>query len=410
MEEDINVLQKDLQIKQLDNAISAAQQILDYESAHDLSLISALHIVQDFIKKYKRVCYGGTAMNMLLPDKYKFYNTETDLPDYDFLTPDANSDVDNLVKSLKDAGFKNTVHRVGMHEGTKKILVNYVAVADLTSTTREVYNVFYKESTLIDGIHYTNEHMLRMMMYLELSRPRGEVSRWKKVYTRLELLNKHFRFAPCKHKSPYTVPQYIRKELYKFILIRQKTLATLDLQALYSRSLKDKKVVYVLQKGGALVFYSSNLKEDAYDLKYLLNLPDFRAVYHPAKGSTLTPRVAIYNGNMLCALIIEEEACNSYNNILTEEQYILRISSLQTLITLYYTLHFFTDFGSATNTDILCSIKKCISTLDKIAISNKSQFPAFPIDCAGYQKGYQTLLHEKIQRIKMEKNKTRKNR
>jgi hypothetical protein len=29
-----------------------------------------------------------------------------------------------------------------------------------------------------------------MSMYLELSRPHGDVSRWEKVYSRLELLNK----------------------------------------------------------------------------------------------------------------------------------------------------------------------------------------------------------------------------
>jgi len=410
MEEDIHLLEKEIELKQLDIAIAKAEEILNYEAAHDSALLGALYIVQQFIKRKKRVCYGGTAMNSLLPSKYKFYNPDIDLPDYDFLTPDTDSDVKRLVEDLKSAGFKNTISRVGMHEGTKKILVNYVAVADLTYAPQDVYNVFFKESTLIDGIHYTNEHMLRMMMYLELSRPRGEVSRWKKVYTRLQLLNSYFTFKPCKTLKPYNIPFELRKELYKFILVRQKTLATLDLESLYNKSLRQKKIVYNLHNGGPFVFYSANLKEDAYDLKHVLPIDNFRATYHPAKGSTLAPRVSIYNGSKLLALIVEEDACNSYNNIETVEKRILHISSLQTLITLYYSLYYFTDFVSIANIDILCNIKKCITTLDKIAVSKVSQFPAFPIDCSGYQKSYQTLLREKIERIKKEKNTTRKKR
>jgi len=410
MEEDIHLLQKDIELKELDIAITKAEEILNYEAAHDSELLGALQIVKDFIKKKKRICYGGTAMNTLLPPKYKFYNPDFDLPDYDFLTPDTDSDVMELVDALKNAGFKNTISRVGMHEGTKKILVNYIAVADLTYASQDVYNVFYKESKCIDGILYTNEHMLRMMMYLELSRPRGEVSRWKKVYTRLQILNNYFTFKPCKPRKQYNIPYALRKELYKFILVRQKTLATLDLESIYNKSLKEKNIVYNLHNGGPFVFYSANLKEDAYDLKHLLILDNFKATYHPAKGSSLAPRVSIYNGSKLLALIVEEDACNSYNNIKTAENRILHISSLQTLITLYYSLYFFTDFASTANVDILCNIKKCITTLDKITVSKVSQFPSFPIDCSGYQKSYQTLLAEKIQRIKLEKNKTRKKR
>ena len=410
MEEDIDPLYEEIKIKQLDDAIEDAEEIMNYELAHNSALIGALNIVKDFIKRKKRVCYGGTAMNMLLPQAYKFYNPDIDLPDYDFLTPDVNSDVEELVLSLKNSGFKNTVDRVGMHEGTKKILVNYVAVADLTSATKDIYSVFYKESILIDGIHYTNEHMLRMMMYLELSRPRGEVSRWKKVYTRLQLLNTVFTFKPCKSLKPTSISYDVRIEIYKFILVRQKTLATLDLELIYRKSLKQKKIIYSIEEGGPLVFYSANLKEDAYDLKHVLPINNFRAVYHPAKGSTLAPRVSIYNGQKLLALIVEEDACNSYNNIETLEKRILHISSLQTLITLYYSLYFLTDFAKTTHIDILCYIKKCITTLDKIATSTISQFPAFPIACSGYQKSYATLLKEKIERIKIEKNITRKKR
>ena len=39
---------------------------------------------------------------------------------------------------------------------------------------------------------YAPPNFLRMSMYLELSRPEGDVSRWEKVLKRLILLNKHY--------------------------------------------------------------------------------------------------------------------------------------------------------------------------------------------------------------------------
>lgn len=40
-----------------------------------------------------------------------------------------------------------------------------------------------------------------MSVYLELSRPRGDVSRWKKVYSRLLLLNKAYPIVCPPHKE-----------------------------------------------------------------------------------------------------------------------------------------------------------------------------------------------------------------
>ena len=41
-----------------------------------------------------------------------------------------------------------------------------------------------------DDIYYCPPNFLRMAMYLELSRPGGNVQRWEKILKRLILLNK----------------------------------------------------------------------------------------------------------------------------------------------------------------------------------------------------------------------------
>lgn len=409
MEEDIRTTAKEVNFpkdklieKRLEKAIQQAQEILDFESAHDIEMVHALNIVKNFIIKKKRVCYGGTAMNALLPKKDKFYDLNFNLPDYDFLTPDLEADIKELVNDLESAGFKDVYNKVGVHKGTKKVLVNYVPIADLTYVDNEVYQTFLKESKVIDKIHYTNEHMLRMMMYLELSRPRGEVERWKKVYERLNLINENFKFVTCKKKHFLKeIDTDIRKNILDFIIQRQRILINLEVEGVYKQSLTHKNVKYILRKGGALYFYSQDIKRDAYDLKQLLDLSNLKIMYYANKSDYLPERIRIVHNNKTIAVIINENACISYNTVETEDNRILFIGSLETIIHAYYMLFFFTKSEKS----FLCKIGHCIETLDKLRTSKTSQFPSFPITCSGYQKGYPTLLREKVIRIKKEKTK-----
>jgi len=409
MEEDIHnsileqKLPKDKLIEtRLKKAVEKAEEILNYESAHDSEILHALDIVKDFIAKKKRICYGGTAMNALLPVKHKFYSPEYDLPDYDFLTPDGESDVKELVNTLIAAGYNDVYNRVGVHEGTKKILVNYIAVADITEINDDIYNTFLKNSKVIDGVHYTNENMLRMMMYLELSRPRGEVERWEKVFKRVQLLNKHFPTKACS-KVHYQKSVSGKDKVLEFVISRQKVLANLDLESLYKRSLTSKNVTYKLNNYGPLLFYSSNIKKDAFDLKHTMESYNLKIIHYNGKGDYLPARIHVLNKGATLAIIIEENACHSYNNIKTEDGRTLHISSLETLITLHYSFHFFNTHEKT----YICDIGKCIKTHGLLAGSKISIFDPFPIHCTGYQKGYPTLLREKVGRI--QKEKTRKN-
>jgi hypothetical protein len=163
-----------------------------------------------------------------------------------------------------------------------------------------------------------------------------------------------------------------------------------------------------LIKGGSFIFYSPNPKKDAFDLKDFLYNKDLRILFYEGYADTLPNRIRILENNVPIAVIIEEKACNSYNNILTSDNKILHIASLQTLITLYFSFYFFTK----SEKPYLCDIGKCINTFSKLLSSKISMFDPFPIDCTGYQKGFPTLLREKKERIKKEikKNTTLKKR
>ena len=71
-------------------------------------------------------------------------------------------------------------------------------VADITFCVPELYKRISKDAIVINGISYSPPDYLRMLMYLELSRPAGDASRWEKVLKRLTLLNKNY---PLKAKN-----------------------------------------------------------------------------------------------------------------------------------------------------------------------------------------------------------------
>jgi hypothetical protein len=65
-------IQKEL--KRLEDAIDQADDILHYETAHNPELLYATDIVENFLRRKRRVCYGGTAINAILPETMKLKN------------------------------------------------------------------------------------------------------------------------------------------------------------------------------------------------------------------------------------------------------------------------------------------------------------------------------------------------
>ena len=159
-------------------------------AAKDPGTVTSLSVVKNFLKTHRVLCYGGTAINNLLPKEDQFYNPEEDVPDYDFFskTPQAHSVI--IANKLKAEGIASVEVKPGMHLGTFKVFADFTGVADITQLDEEIFDRLWDESETRAGIHYVPVNFLRMSMYLELSRPHGDVSRWEKVYSRLQLLNK----------------------------------------------------------------------------------------------------------------------------------------------------------------------------------------------------------------------------
>merc|ERR1712065_114642 len=64
-----------------------------------------IEIVENFIKNNNLVCYGGTAINNILPKRDQFYNFDIEMPDYDFFSPNAMQDAKKLADQYKKEGY-----------------------------------------------------------------------------------------------------------------------------------------------------------------------------------------------------------------------------------------------------------------------------------------------------------------
>lgn len=427
--------------KQLDiikQASELAQEKIDYFSAHDGNIRRAIDVVEDFLRKKHRLCYGGQAINAHLPAKYKFYDPEYSIPDYDFFTPQQATDISTLVRDLRKAGFTEISAREGMHEGTVKIYVDYIPVADMTAIDPKLYRILSKREYRVDGISYLDANTLRMLMYLELSRPRGEVSRWGKVFERLALFNAFVPGKSCRvsrnvpplaglkqangHRNTFKggLNSEQVKYVLNYIIEKKRVFAGADLIQFYQSTLKQGKqnANWILTSKKPILFFSPNSDEDAKAIRNELSFinsekqkeegveskKQITIKSFSSRGVDLLPSMkVIVQANKPLVFVIDQSACHSYFNIPINDGKIMRIASMDTLITLYFSLGLldtkYLDMGSM----------ECLAN-ELVNISNKARnepdkfgFPFISIKCAGHQTSLPSLIRSKVRRVTQKK-------
>jgi len=176
----------------LRHAVDETDKLQNEKIANSTEVKDMIKIVETFLRDKKCICYGGTAINNILPKSVQFYNRDIEIPDYDFFSPNALKDAKELANIFYNAGYKDVEAKSGVHIGTYKVFVNFIPMADLSEMHIDLFNAVLKESIIIEDIHYCSANYLRMNMYIELSRPAGDVSRWEKVLKRLTLLNEYY--------------------------------------------------------------------------------------------------------------------------------------------------------------------------------------------------------------------------
>jgi len=407
------------QLDIIKRASELAQSKIDYDSAHNPQVLRSIEVIEAFLRKKHRICYGGQAINAYLPAKYKFYDPEYSIPDYDFFTPSQLSDLQQIASELTKAGFTEIAAREGMHEGTIKIYVDYIPVADLTAIDGSLFRNLAKKAHVIDGISYIDPDSLRMLMYLELSRPRGEVSRWTKVYERMMLFNEFVPVQTC-GKRPSKLMKHVLSEeqlqyTLRYLIHHQRMFAGGDLIPFYHRAIhrRTKDAHWILSSRKPILFLSPDPKFDANQLldeyHYLEKKKTLHIKTFYNQGLDVIPSIyVIHRGTQPLVFIIEQTSCHSYINLPLRDGTLkgsnLMIASMDTLITLYFSLGFvsttFFDKGAMSclaNQLVEISIQGRRMPFDQLI------FPFISLQCVGYQTSLPSLIKAKIKRMTPQK-------
>jgi hypothetical protein len=318
-------------------------------------------------------------------------------------------DVNDLVKILKDAGFDSVFHKVGIHEGTTKVLINFTAVADITNISDSVYKIIKKRAYVVDKIHYTDPDILRMMMYLELSRPRGMVSRWEKVYDRLRLINDCFPPSSSKNttrkvvkSSSKRVDKTIQNEIINYCIDNECVLFIGPFEQFYREIISGETTIFNIENFKDVVgIFSSDVKGEADKLLKYIGDNKCTKHFHEGDSDIIPECVEIRCGSVPVMLIFKEYSCNSYLSFNTSDNKIIHIASLDTMITVLYTISIYMKKIKNIVHGIDKIIPKLITHVETNRLLKKPHIPAFPLTCKGYQKGFPTLLKEKMNRKKL---------
>jgi hypothetical protein len=175
------------QMKCLNHATNEADNILKEINKTD-EVNNYIYILEEFIRKNRIICYGGTAINNILPKESQFYK-KNDIADYDMYSVTPMEHAQELADHYYSLGYKETTASAGSHPGTFKVYVNFIAIADFTFLSPRIFSKLEKEAIIIEGISYCSPNFLRMNMMEELAHPLNQPERFEKVFLRFQLMN-----------------------------------------------------------------------------------------------------------------------------------------------------------------------------------------------------------------------------
>jgi hypothetical protein len=382
-----------------------AKKVVDNENIRKMIMI-----LENFLIRKKCICYGGTAINNILPKDVQFYDKSVEIPDYDFFSKTPIEDAKELSDLYYNQGFSDVEAKSGVHKGTYKIFVNFIPIADITSMIPEIYDNLEKEAITILGIRYCPPNYLRMSMYLELSRPQGDVSRWEKVMKRLNLLNKHHPLKiniDCKKVKQHG--RDIEPTIFSVIrdtLINQKAVFFGGYAVnLYSKYMPPsvKRLSSRVQEFDVLV---EEHNECAIIVKERLEEAGFKKIKlieHDAVEDIIPKHIEVQLDGNSYAFIYEPIACHNYNVVTIDNQPV-NIATIDTMLSFYLAFTYLND-KHYNKERILCLAKYLYEVEEHNRLEQHSILKRFSAKCVGKQRGLTEIRAEKS---KMYKNLSKK--
>jgi hypothetical protein len=365
-------------------------------------------IVERFLKDSNCVCYGGTAINNILPENDRFYNPITELPDYDFYSLNALADAKRLADIYCKAGFSDVEAKSGVHVGTYKVYVNYIPIADITHIDKELFSAVRKAALTVDGIKYAPPDFLRQSMYLELSRPEGDVERWEKVLKRLTLLNKHYPLSDEGYSCDMKTFQrgmdadssdekdifYVTRDCF---IDQGVVFIGAYADGLYARYMPASRR-RLLRKVPDFDVLATEPERVARVVTERLEQAGFNNVRVRKKsgiGELVAPHYEVLVGKDTIAFVYEPTACHSYNTVRVDNRTI-KVGTLDTLLSFYLAF----VYAGRPYHDIdrlVCMATFLFEVQQQNRLAQKGLLKRFSINCYGQQHGLDNMRKAKTE-------------
>lgn len=425
-----NALKKieDREIEILRHAVDKIESRMGKKVAQSPEIKKIIGRLEQFLRDKKLVCYGGTAINAILPEKYRFYNNDIEVPDYDFYSPTALEDAKELADIFLKMGYNEVEAKSGAHPGTFKVFVNFMAVADITQMDDALFSLLSTKSYIKNGIRYAPTNFLRMAMYLELSRPEGDVSRWEKVLKRLTLLNKVYpmKMVNCSRISTGSKSKSNKSDDESDSDSESESDST---HAEKKRTHKQRKQAYDITRnvlmnsnvvfigGLADVLYSKYLPKreqpkistrqefdvlsnHPMDLANIIKLTlkengieNVTVEKMPAIGEIIHDHFKVAVDDTIVALIYKPTACHSYNTIKLNGQ-LIKVASIDTMLMFYIAFSYAKRYYY--NRDqLLCLAGILFYIQNKNRLVQTGLLKRFGSTCYGKQETLESLRRDK---------------
>ena len=413
---DKNMNFQDCELAILRMAVDLAQEKIGKRVVNSPEIREMISILETFLRMKGLVCYGGQSINEELPEEDRFYNKDIDIPDYDFYSPNAMDDAKELANIYYKKGYKECEAKAGQHHGTYKVYVNFIPIADISYMPKELFNVIKKDAMRINGILYAPPNFLKMGMYLELSRPIGDNTRFEKVFKRLALFNKNYPVTSINCGSvefQREMESHNKKEdeIYETVkntFIHQGVVFfggyAISLYGQYMPSKLRKKV----DKIADFDVISHDAKATAEIVKERLkdiNVKKVKIISHDAVGEIIPKHYEIRIGKESIAFVYEPIACHSYNVINIGGQKV-RVATIDTMLSFYLAfLYTNRDYYKEFTDRILCMSKLLFNVQQKNRLEQKGLLKRFSILCYGHQDTVEEIRAKKAEKFKELKDK-----
>jgi hypothetical protein len=385
----------DCELAILHASVDKIEKRVGEKLVHSPTMSNVIQMVEHFIKTNKCIIYGGTAINNILPEKDQFYDYDYQLPDYDFFCTEPLKLATELADLFAKKGYEVEA-KSGVHHGTFKVFVDRLGVADITYLHPEIYKMLLKSAIVKKGLLYAPANFLRQSMYLELSRPLGDVSRWEKVLKRLNALNKHY---PLVYKK-CTVQRKMSNRRHEDKLFQT-----------IKHFFIDQNVVFI---GG----YANSLYTQHTRIPRLANLPDFDVLVndpkdtaqelvkvlkadgydatlkeHEAIGELISTHYSVSVEKDYVAFLYEPVACHSYNEIQDGHKKI-KVGTIDTLLS-YYLAFMYADRDYFDENRLLCLSGALFRVQQENRLAQKGLLKRFGMNCYGVQPTLKSIMDEK---------------